>query len=92
MRTALVTLVGLFLFGCVSQPRYVEGTCTQIGAYIPMSGQIYGLEVLQYLNGCKVTCVSNQAFKVDRTYSSTNDYFWGMVETKEATHTVVEVK
>lgn len=81
----------VFLVGCASQPKYVEGTLTQVGAYIPVEGTIYGAEVVNYLNGCKVTSVSNMPFKVDRTYASTNSYLWGMVKTSECTHTKVEM-
>lgn len=88
----LISLIALFLLcGCTSNPRYVEGTMTQIGAYVPYNGNLFGMEVLNYMNGCKVSCVSNQAFKVDRTYASTNEYFWGMVKTQEHTKTKVEV-
>ena len=98
MKTNKLTLISsailislLTLVGCTSNQRYVEGTMTQIGAYVPYNGNLFGMEVLNYMNGCKVSCVSNQAFKVDRTYASTNEYFWGMVKTQEHTKTKVEV-
>ena len=92
MKTKTLTFITILLLcGCTSSPKYVEGTMTQIGAYIPYNGNLFGMEVLNYMNGCKVSCVSNQAFKVDRTYASTNEYFWGMVKTQEHTKTKVEV-
>ena len=77
--------------GCTTAPKYVEGTLTQVGAYLPFEGNIYGMEVINYLNGCKVTSISNLPFKVDRVYSSMNSYLWGMVTTTESTHTKVEM-
>lgn len=77
--------------GCATAPKYVEGTMTQVGAYLPFEGNIYGMEVINYLNGCKVTSISNLPFKVDRVYSATNSYLWGMVTTTESTHTKVEM-
>ena len=69
-KLTLISLIALFtLVGCTSNPRYVEGTMTQIGAYVPYNGNLFGVEVLNYMNGCKVSCVSNQTFKVDRTYA-----------------------
>lgn len=85
------SIILLLACGCASQPKYVEGTLTQVGAYIPVEGTIYGAEVVNYLNGCKVTSVSNMPFKVDRVYSSANSYLWGMVTTTESTHTKVEM-
>ena len=50
--------------GCTSSTRYCEGTGTQIGIYIPVSGQIYGLQCLNYLNGCVVNANSNHTMTV----------------------------
>lgn len=91
MKKMTIALAACLLAGCATQPKYVEGTLTQVGAYIPVEGTIYGAEVVNYLNGCKVTSVSNMPFKVDRTYASTNSYLWGMVKTSECTHTKVEM-
>ena len=92
MKKVLAAAVLTLMLGCHTAPKYVEGTMTQVGAYLPIDGTIYGMEVVNYLNGCKVTSVSNLPFKVDRTYSSTNSYLWGMVTTSEHTHTKVETK
>ena len=91
MKKVFAAVVLVLLLGCYTTPKYVEGTLTQVGAYIPVEGNIYGMEVVNYLNGCKVTSVSNLPFKVDRVYSSMNSYLWGMVTTTENTHTKVEM-
>lgn len=87
----LIAMTMLLLVGCTSNPRYVEGTMTQIGLYIPVSGQIYGLQCLNYLNGCSIQAQTNQTMTVERTFSSTNSYF-GCIETVESSWTKVEVK
>lgn len=83
--------IALLCCGCTSNPRYVEGTMTQIGLYIPVSGQIYGLQCLNYLNGCSINAQSNQTMEVEREFSATNSYF-GCIETVEWSKTKVKVK
>ena len=77
--------------GCASNTRYCEGTGTQIGLYIPVSGQIYGLQCLNYLNGCVVNANSNHTMSVQRECSITNSYF-GCIETVEWSKTKIDVK
>lgn len=89
---AMLSIAALLVAGCTSRPKYVEGTNLSIGAYVPVSGQLYGAEVVNWLSGAKITCCSNQTIAVDRTYSSTNQYFWGMVKTIECSHTKAAVK
>lgn len=91
LSASAILIALLTLFGCTSSPSYIEGTSASIGAYVPYNGNLWGIELCQFMTGCKVSCVSNQAFKVDRTYASTNEYFWGMVKTQEHTKTKVEV-
>lgn len=91
MKRLLASFALIFMLGCTTCNKYAEGTMTQLGVYAPVDGSIYGCEVVNYLNGCKVTSVSNLPFKVDRVYSSTNSYLWGMVTTTESTHTKVEM-
>lgn len=81
----------LMWLGCTTNPKYVEGQNLSIGAYVPVSGNLYGAEVLNYLSGVKSQCASNQTMNVDRYYSSTNSYFWGMVNTQDSSHTKVQV-
>lgn len=80
----------LLLGGCASVPSYVEGTSLQLGAYVPVNSNLYGVELLSYVSGCVVKGTTNQTLTVEREYSATNSYFWGMVETRETTNTKVK--
>lgn len=77
--------------GCSSNPRYVEGTTLNLGAYVPWNETMYGVELVSYVNGIKVQASSNQSFQVARTYCSTNDWLWGMVKSVEGSETRVQV-
>lgn len=88
----LATLATLSLAGCSLAPKYVEGTNFSLGAYVPVDGQLMGVEVCNYLSGCKVAATTNQPFFVQREFAATNSYFWGMVKTIESTRTSVDVK
>jgi hypothetical protein len=88
----LVIALTLLLAGCASSTKYVEGTHFALGAYIPVESSLYGVEICQYLNGCCVKASSNTTFHVKRDYAATNSYFFGMVETREKVHTIVETK
>lgn len=90
MRT-LVILIALALVGCTTRTKYVEGTMTQVGLYIPVESSIYGLQCLNYLNGCSITASSNQTLTVERSFASTNSYF-GVITTIESSRTKAEVK
>jgi hypothetical protein len=91
MKRLIASAMLVLMLGCTTGNKYVEGTMTQLGVYAPIDGSIYGCEVVNYMNGCKVTSISNLPFKVDRVYSATNSYLWGMVTTTESTHTKVEM-
>ena len=91
MKRLIASVMLVLMLGCTTCNKYVEGTMTQLGVYAPIDGSIYGCEVLNYMNGCKVTSISNLPFKVDRVYCATNSYLWGMVTTTESTHTKVEM-
>lgn len=91
MKRLIASAMLILMLGCTTGNKYVEGTMTQLGVYAPIDGSIYGCEVVNYMNGCKVTSISNLPFKVDRVYSATNSYLWGMVTTTESTHTKVEM-
>ena len=91
MKRLLASVMLVLMLGCTTGNKYVEGTMTQLGVYAPIDGQLVGAEVVNYMNGCKVTSISNLPFKVDRVYSATNSYLWGMVTTTESTHTKVEM-
>ena len=88
-KVALATL--LLLTGCTSNSRFVEGTSVQLGAYVPWESNLYGVELVSYVNGCAVKTSSNMTFKVERVYNATNEYLWGAVKTQEHTDTRVEV-
>lgn len=77
--------------GCSTNPRYVEGTNLSLGAYLPIDGQLMGIELVNYLNGCSVRTISNQAFNVSRTYCSTNSWGWGLLTTVEGSDTKIQV-
>ena len=47
----------------------------QLGAYMPYDGQLVGIEVVNYMNGCKITTATNMPFQVERTYTATNTFF-----------------
>ena len=88
-KLALALLV--LLAGCKANSRFVEGTSVQLGAYVPWESNLYGVELVSYVNGCAVKASSNMNFKVERTYVATNEYLWGAVKTNEKTDTTVEV-
>ena len=86
MRRLFVACVFL-LSGCVSPQKYTEGGFLSIGAYVPFDSSLYGVELVQYLNGCTVRAGTNQTLQVEREYCATNSYLWGMVEIRETTRT-----
>ena len=87
-----LALALLLCCGCFSEQRYIEGTHLALGAYVPVSDALYGLEIVQYTNGAIFTTSTNMPCSFERQYVATNSYFWGMVETREATRTKLEVK
>lgn len=89
-RPIVIACLGVCI-GCTSQQRYVEGTMTQIGVFAPYDGQIYGANIVNYLNGVSVSTYTNQPMTVSREYCSSNTYF-GVIHTSEHSTTTVEVK
>lgn len=77
--------------GCSSSPKFVEGTSIQLGAYVPWNSNLYGVELLSYVNGCVVRVPTNLTYEITRSYSSTNDWCWGMLKTVERSDTDVKV-
>ena len=63
----------------------------KLGIYVPAGGQLYGIQALSWLSGCKVDTPTNQQVKVFREYSASNDYF-GVVHIRERTKTQIEPK
>ena len=78
--------------GCTSQPKYVEGTSVQLGAYIPWQSNLYGVELISYVNGCVVRTPSNMCYEVERKHSVTNDWCWGMMKSVESSDTKVNIR
>ena len=62
------------LSGCACQHAnsYVEGTSLTVGLWLPINGQIYGLQALNYLSGKKISVSTNQEFKVESERNVTN--------------------
>ena len=87
----MVVLIYVLCQGCSTNPKYIDGSDLAVGVYVPMSDNLVGIQVLHYLNGVNVQTSSNQPFKVERKYSSTNSYF-GIINTVENSDTKVEVK
>lgn len=63
--TALALLCGCMQTGT----RYLEGTSLQLGAYIPVSGQLYGVEAVSYVSGVRLGLPTNSNLTVVRTSS-----------------------
>ena len=82
----------VLMCGCISKQRHIEGTHLALGAYLPVEDAIYGVELLQYTNGAIFSTATNTPCTFSREYAATNTYFWGMVETREATKSKIEVK
>ena len=76
----------LLVAGCHTSSTYVEGSSLKLGIYLPAEGQLYGVQALSWLSGCKVDMPTNQQFKLCREYSASNDYF-GVVHIRERTKT-----
>lgn len=82
----------LLLAGCAGKQRYLEGTHLALGAYIPWDEGLYGVELVQYTSGALLATSTNTPCTFSRTYSATNTYLWGMVETRESTKSDLTVK
>ena len=83
----LALLLCVLMCGCFSKQRYIEGTHLALGAYLPAEDALYGVEILQYTSGAILSTATNTPCTFAREYAATNSYFWGMVETREATKT-----
>ena len=88
----ILPLLALAVFGCGTSPKYVEGSSLSLGAYIPWDGSLYGLEIMQYVNGSVVKVPTNTTYQIQREHSSTNSWLWGMLETRESSKTTVDLK
>ena len=86
MRKLIALAVFVLVAGCHTSSTYVEGTSLALGIYIPSSGQLYGVQALSWLSGCKIDMPTNQQFTISRTFQASHDYF-GVVHIREKTHT-----
>ena len=88
----IIPLLALAVCGCGTSPRYVEGTSLSLGAYIPWDGGLYGIELMQYVNGAVVKVPTNICYQIQREHSSTNSWLWGALNTIEHSKTTVDFK
>lgn len=79
----------LLLAGCHTSSTYTEGTSLKLGLYVPAGGQLYGIQALSWLSGCRVDSWTNSEFRISREYTASNDYF-GVVHIREKTKTEIE--
>ena len=86
-----LAIAALALAGCVSSPKFVDGTAVSLGAYVPYQGNLYGLEIISFVSGALVRAPTNTSFEVSRSHSLTNDWLWGMMKSAEASETRVKV-
>ena len=89
-KLTLLAIMSALLAGCVHGNRYVEGTSLQLGAYVPWESNLYGVELVSYVNGCALKTSSNICFEVQRNFCATNEYLWGMVKTIEKSDTKIK--
>lgn len=91
MKKLLIALTALAAAcGCSSRRGVIEGSHFALGAYLPWDGQLYGVELMQFVNGAYVGFGTNDTVKYEREYAATNSYLWGMVETREWSRTKAE--
>lgn len=87
----LVLFALILLAGCFSGQRYTEGSYLALGAYVPVESNLYGVEIVQYLNGARLSTATNTPCVFSRQFSATNSYLWGMVETHESTKSELKI-
>ena len=69
----------------------MEGQSLKLGLYVPAGGQLYGIQALSWLSGCRFDACTNAEFTISREFQSSNDYF-GVVHIREKTKTQIEPK
>ena len=92
MKKLIAIVLALMLCACTSQPKFVEGTSVQLGAYVPWQSNLYGVEIMSYVNGCVVRTPTNMAYEVERKHSVTNAWCWGILKSVEHSDTKVKLK
>lgn len=83
----LIAVAVLALIGCVSSPKFIDGTAITLGAYVPYQGNLYGIELISFVSGTLVYAPTNTDYEVTRTHTSTNDWMWGMMKSVETSDT-----
>lgn len=93
LKAALLFLSAmLFIAGCTSSTKLVDGTSISLGAYLPYEGSIYGAELISYVNGAVVKVETNMLVTITRTHCSTNDWVWGMLKNSEHSSVTISTK
>lgn len=82
----------MLIAGCAQAPKVVDGMSLSLGAYIPWDGQMYGVELINFVNGSVIKTPTNMCYEIQRKQSSTNDWLWGMMRTVESTDLTVTLK
>lgn len=89
----LLAISGALTDGCVSKgPVFLNGTQVSLGAYIPWDGNLYGLELINFVTGTYMRFPTNTAFKVDHTANVTNEWCFGMLESVSSSKTKADAK
>ena len=88
----LALIMCAFLLGCASQPSFKDGTITNLGAMLPYDGQLYGVQLISYVNGCVVRVPTNMCYEIQRNHCATNSWMWGMLDSVEHSDTRVRLK
>ncbi len=89
LRKTIIGAALALIAGCWGGTKIIDGTSLSLGAYLPVEGQIYGMEIASYVNGCVVRVPTNTYVQVERTHSSTNSWLWGALETIETSEVKV---
>ena len=80
----IIPLLALAVCGCGTSPKVVDGVSISLGAYIPWDGQMYGLELIQFVSGTSTLLPTNGKHGICREHCSTNVWLWGMLESRES--------
>ena len=85
-----IAIAACLIAGCVQSPKYVEGTSISLGAYVPWGGNLYGVELMNYVSGTVVQVPTNMPYQIERSHTATNSWGWGLLETTEHTQTKIQ--
>lgn len=72
-----ILLALLLACGCTSVPKeeVLDGTIVEVGLYVPVSGQLYGLQIFRYVSGTKVFSTKTNSLDITHHHSFTNSFF-----------------